>query len=257
MTVTALGTGQQPADTLGQIVQETYTLFWNSDISWSEIHRSEWPVFSILAAVAERLRDDSQDPCVPDSYLEPFVESFDQAIMVSADKSLAILLEAAHCPDAVASALLSLADSFRTTRWQQERNRYYQFTATGAVNQPPEQDSEQILARVETMLRKNTRPWSLLSSRWPVWRLLDRLGAAEVANVTTERSSFLMFVFPHRVRSDGLISNRIRATSQAYCHQIFQDEVSRIASAAPDKRVRVVEAGPHIGDCMLWAGLSQ
>ena len=59
-------------------------------------------------------------------------------------------------------------------------------------------------------------------------------------------------MFPHRVRSDGLIANRIRATRKAYCLQLFQDEVMRIASSTTGT-IRIVEAGPHIGDCQLWA----
>eukprot|EP00913_Durusdinium_trenchii_P024686 g23173.t1 len=40
---------------------------------------------------------------------------------------------------------------------------------------------------------------------------------------------------------------------QAYCLQLFQDEVVRLAQEPGQRRLRIVEAGPHIGDCMLWA----
>eukprot|EP00434_Breviolum_minutum_P011729 symbB.v1.2.010349.t1/scaffold675.1/size173442/7 len=40
---------------------------------------------------------------------------------------------------------------------------------------------------------------------------------------------------------------------RAYCIPIFQDQVRRVASSRPSRRIRLVEAGPHIGDCMLWA----
>ncbi|CAK0880337.1 unnamed protein product [Prorocentrum cordatum] len=130
-------------------------------------------------------------------------------------------------------------------------NRYYQFTSTQVSQQPSDEDVQRLLLRAETVLR-GQRDWRLLTTQWPVWRLLDRLAAAEVVNVTSGGSSFWMHVFPHRVRSDGLISNRIRATARPYCLQLFQDEVLRLASQGGGA-LRLVEAGPHIGDCMLWA----
>eukprot|EP00931_Biecheleriopsis_adriatica_P010660 TRINITY_DN111730_c0_g1_i1.p1 TRINITY_DN111730_c0_g1~~TRINITY_DN111730_c0_g1_i1.p1 ORF type:complete len:553 (-),score=132.66 TRINITY_DN111730_c0_g1_i1:7-1665(-) len=250
--VAALAAGHLPNDMMGEVLQETFDLFWNLDISWSEVHGSGWPLFSVLAAVSERLRDDGQELCATEEQLQPFIDSFDTAVTIDADATAELLLEARRCPDAVAAALLAMADNLRTTTWQQDRNRYFQFTCSPADSQPPERDAEKLLARVEALLR-GERSWSLLTSRWPVWRLLDRLGAREVVRVVSDTSWFWMFVFPHRVRSDGLISNRIRATSKAYCLQLFQEEVKRLAAETPARPLRLVEAGPHIGDCMLWA----
>ncbi|CAE8644823.1 unnamed protein product [Polarella glacialis] len=241
-----------PGGMVGELVQETYSLFWDLNLSWAEVHRSGWPIFSILSSAAERLRDEGRDPCIPEEQLQPFISAFDDAAAISAHQSTAVLMEAASCPDAVASSLLWLADGQRTTARPQEGNRYHLFTATAPESQPPERDAEELLARAEALLRRH-RGWDLLTSRWPVWRTLDRLGSKEVVNVTSGSAWFWMHVFPHRVRSDGLISNRIRATSQGYCLQLFQDEVLRLAAESPRKSLRLVEAGPHIGDCMLWA----
>ncbi|CAJ1352282.1 unnamed protein product [Effrenium voratum] len=245
----ALGHKEGP---LAELMQETWEWFWDLPLSWSEIHNSGWPLFSVLASVSERLREESQDICVFEERLAPFLESFYDATGVPADVCAAVLLEAQRCPEAVATALLALADNQRTTEWQQNRNRYYQHTCTLPEKQPPESDSLALLERAEALLRP-LRSWELLSSRWPLWRQLDRLGAREVVNVTAGTSWFWMYVFPHRVRSDGIISNRIRGTSQAYCLQLFQDEVRRLAEQQPNRKLRLVEAGPHIGDCMLWA----
>ncbi|CAE7383194.1 unnamed protein product, partial [Symbiodinium necroappetens] len=195
-----------------------------------------------------------QEICTTEGQLAPFIDSFDNAIMVSAEHCAVLLLEAPHCPDAVASALLALADVMRTTAWQQS-NRYYQFTSEMPRSQPPERDAERLLQRAEATVRSQSARWPWLTTRWPVWRLLDRLGAAEAVNVSSGSSWFWMYVFPHRVRSDGIISNRIRATSKAYCLQLFQDEVRRLLEQPRHRprKLRLVEVGPHIGDCMLWA----
>merc|ERR1712039_380708 len=131
-------------------------------------------------------------------------------------------------------------------------NRYYQYTSTNPSNQPLEGDVGALVSQVEVMLRRR-RAWDMLTTRWPLWRLLDRLSAAHLVNVSASTAWFWMHVFPHRVRSDGLISNRIRGTQSAYCLQLFQDEVLRIAGDRPGKVLRLVDAGPHIGDCLLWA----
>eukprot|EP00435_Cladocopium_sp_Y103_P024471 s1737_g6.t1 len=184
-----------------------------------DILESGWPLFSILAAVAEKLRV-PKNSCAS-SLLEPFVETFDNAIAVSTHQCAAVLLEASlvACPEAVASALVALADNLRTTMWQQP-NRYYHFTSTLPERQPKEDDVDALLTRAEALLRRGNgsggNAWRFLTSPWPFWRLLDRLGAKEVVNVTSDSSWFWMHVFPHRVRSDGLISNRIRGTSQEY-----------------------------------------
>lgn len=237
---------------LAEIMEETWKWFWDLPQTWQDILESGWPLFSILAAVAERFRVPNSS--CETSLLEPFVETFDNAIAVSTHQCAAVLLEASlvACPEATASALVVLADNLRTTVWQQP-NRYYHFTSTLPERQPKEDDVDALLMRAEGLLRgqRGTNAWRLLTSPWPFWRLLDRLGAKEVVNVTSDSSWFWMYVFPHRVRSDGLISNRIRGTSQAYCLQLFQDEVRRLAQRT--RRLRLVEAGPHIGDCMLWA----
>eukprot|EP00928_Gymnodinium_smaydae_P035976 TRINITY_DN25229_c1_g1_i1.p1 TRINITY_DN25229_c1_g1~~TRINITY_DN25229_c1_g1_i1.p1 ORF type:complete len:526 (+),score=100.53 TRINITY_DN25229_c1_g1_i1:62-1579(+) len=241
-----------------QIVHETYGMFWDLRLSWREVLDSGWPIFSIIAAAASKVVDPAQDACVSDERLRLYTETFDNAIYVPGHADLATLAEAPGCPDAVAAALLSLADGYRTST-DETMNRYYRFTAAPKSSQPAEQDVDILLERVETLLRKQ-RGWSLLSTRWPVWRLLDRLAAYDAVNVSSGTNSFWMYVFPHRVRSDGLISNRIRATQRAYCLELFQTEVLRLArdparssSGRSGRPLRLVEAGPHIGDCMLWA----
>eukprot|EP00439_Symbiodinium_sp_Y106_P077827 s906_g16.t1 len=216
----------------GRRGDETLDWFWDLNVSWAEVHGSGWPLFSIMAAVSEKLRDDGQEICTTEAQLAPFIDSFDNAIMVPAERCAALLLEAPQCPDMVASALLALADVMRTTAWQQS-NRYYQFTSEMPRSQPPERDAERLLQQAEAMVRSQSARWSWLTTRWPVWRLLDRLGAAEAVNVSSGGSWFWMYVFPHRVRSDGIISNRIRATSKAYCLQLFQDEVRRLLEQMP------------------------
>ncbi|CAE7726445.1 unnamed protein product [Symbiodinium sp. CCMP2456] len=155
----------------------------------------------LVIEVSEKLRDDGQEICTTEGQLAPFIDSFDNAIMVggsvSAERCAALLLEAPHCPDAVASALLALADVMRTTAWQQ-KNRYYQFTSEMPRSQPPERDAERLLQRAEATVRSQSARWSWLTTRWPVWRLLDRLGAAEAVNVSSGGSWFWMYVFPHR-----------------------------------------------------------
>lgn len=240
-----------PRNGVEELVQETYNWFWSLDASWSEVMESGWPLFSLMAAVAGRIRDAKRDPCVPTERLQLYIDSFDNAIYVPTSVHVATLVDAASCPDAVSSALISLADIHRTTTLANE-NRYYQFTATQLHDQPAEDDTQQLLAQAESLLRRH-RGWDLLTSPWPIWRLLDRLSARDAVKVSAGGSnSFWMHVFPHRVRSDGLISNRIRGTSEAYCLQLFQDEVIRLA-ASTERPLRLVEAGPHIGDCMLWA----
>ncbi|CAE7854769.1 unnamed protein product [Symbiodinium microadriaticum] len=184
-------------DVLSEVMQETLDWFWDLNVSWAEVHESGWPLFSILAAVSEKLRDDGQEICTTEGQLAPFIDSFDNAIMVSAEHCAVLLLEAPHCPDAVASALLALADVMRTTAWQQS-NRYYQFTSEMPRSQPPERDAERLLQRAEATVRSQSARWPWLTTRWPVWRLLDRLGAAEAVNVSSGSSWFWMYVFPHR-----------------------------------------------------------
>mmetsp|Transcript_27272 Transcript_27272/g.61295 ORF Transcript_27272/g.61295 Transcript_27272/m.61295 type:complete len:638 (+) Transcript_27272:54-1967(+) len=112
-------------------------------------------------------------------------------------------------------------------------------------------------------------PASLLLTPWPFWRLLDRLSCSEWVEVKTRplasassvlsrrlRSAsptFFMHVFPHRVSSDGLQSSRTRASRQAYCAKEFQHEFDAMRLRFPGKPLRMVEAGPHLGDCLLWA----
>eukprot|EP00927_Polykrikos_kofoidii_P070793 TRINITY_DN67177_c0_g1_i1.p1 TRINITY_DN67177_c0_g1~~TRINITY_DN67177_c0_g1_i1.p1 ORF type:complete len:516 (+),score=59.94 TRINITY_DN67177_c0_g1_i1:61-1608(+) len=253
--VSSLKAGSAPQSLAEQMLDETYTWFWDLKLSWAEIMSSGWPVFSLLASVGNRVRDEGQDACVPADQLQIYVDSFDNAIYVPAHVDVSTLADGVHCADAVGSALASLADGFRTTRRPAEGNRYHRFTSSFPENQPSEDDAEHLLARAEQLLRRN-RGWGLMTTRWPLWRLLDRLSAHEVVNVTSGHTWFWMHVFPHRVRSDGLISNRIRATSNAYCLQLFQAEVLRLAAESPPKTLRLVEAGPHIGDCMLWASAS-
>ncbi|CAK9056602.1 Integrase catalytic domain-containing protein [Durusdinium trenchii] len=211
--VAALSSDGAAASTLTELMQETWTWFWDLPLSWEEILKSGWPLFSILAAVSERVRDEGDRRCESPE-LAPFVETFDNAIAVSTHHAASLLLEArADCPEATASALVALADQLRTTMWQQP-NRYYHFTSTLPERQPKEEDVEILLSRAEALLRP-ARSWRSLTSLWPFWRHLDRLGAAQVVNVTSSSSWFWMYVFPHRVRSDGIISNRIRGTSQA------------------------------------------
>lgn len=239
------------------LLEETYRWFWDLQVAWSDIMASGWPIFSLFAVASGILRDEGRDPCVPEAALRLYVDSFDDAIYVPGYVDVQIMTDASHCLDAKVSAMLSLADGFRLTGSavgaKPLGNRYYLYSATPIAEQPLETDTAELLAMVEKMLRQN-RSWTLLTTRWPVWRLLDRLSAAEVVNVSSGAGSFWMYVFPHRVRSDGLISNRIRSTHRAYCLQLFQDEVLRLASeGAPRGPLRLVEAGPHIGDCLLWA----
>ena len=242
---------------LTDIMEETWKWFWEMPYKWQEILDSGWPIFSILATVQQRLvsAGGSAPHGCETELLTPFVDTFDTAIAVSTHQCTAVLLEATlvQCPEASASALVALADNLRTSMWQQSNlNRYYHFSSASPEEQPREDDVEILLSRAEGLLR-SSKSWASLTSPWPFWRLLDRLGAKEVVNVTSDTSWFWMHVFPHRVRSDGIISNRIRGTSQAYCIPIFQDQVRRLASSRPSRRIRLVEAGPHIGDCMLWA----
>ncbi|CAJ1449641.1 unnamed protein product, partial [Effrenium voratum] len=52
----ALGHKEGP---LAELMQETWEWFWDLPLSWSEIHNSGWPLFSVLASVSERLREES------------------------------------------------------------------------------------------------------------------------------------------------------------------------------------------------------
>eukprot|EP00913_Durusdinium_trenchii_P009541 g8965.t1 len=144
--VAALSSDGAAASTLTELMQETWTWFWDLPLSWEEILKSGWPLFSILAAVSERVRDEGDRRCESPE-LAPFVETFDNAIAdarwhaipsdtdarhappcclveVSTHHAASLLLEArADCPEATASALVALADQLRTTMWQQPNRR--------------------------------------------------------------------------------------------------------------------------------------
>ncbi|CAK9040043.1 unnamed protein product [Durusdinium trenchii] len=162
--VAALSSDGAAASTLTELMQETWTWFWDLPLSWEEILKSGWPLFSILAAVSERVRDEGDRRCESPE-LAPFVETFDNAIAVSTHHAASLLLEArADCPEATASALVALADQLRTTMWQQP-NRYYHFTSTLPERQPKEEDVEILLSRAEALLRP-ARSWRSLTQLW-------------------------------------------------------------------------------------------
>eukprot|EP00929_Paragymnodinium_shiwhaense_P103670 TRINITY_DN67339_c0_g1_i1.p1 TRINITY_DN67339_c0_g1~~TRINITY_DN67339_c0_g1_i1.p1 ORF type:complete len:529 (+),score=89.53 TRINITY_DN67339_c0_g1_i1:62-1588(+) len=249
----SLSKQEPPRNDMEAIVQETYEAFWNLDLTWEAILASGWPLFSVMAAAAGRLADKGRDACVPPDRLTRYEDSFDNAEYVPAHIDVATLVEAASCPEAVASASASLAAGLRLAVRPSEGNRYFKYTSTPLERQPSEDDASMLLARAESLLRRSPDKWAFMTTPWPLWRLLDRLGAREMVRVSEGNAFFWMHVFPHRVRSDGLISNRIRGTQKAYCLQLFQDEVRRSADSIITRPLRLVEVGPHIGDCMLWA----
>lgn len=251
--VRALIEGVPPETGHAALLAETFDLFWNLEYSWHDILRSGWPIFSLLASVAELVRDDTQDACVPFERLQMYIDFFNTAVYVSLFEDLSILQLASGCPEAVVTALASLADKHRHEETT-AGNRYHKFTSTSPADQPPEHDVESLLEKAQSVARDAPSRWSLLTSPWPLWRYVDKIGAEPMVNVSSGSAHFWMYVFPHRVSSDGLISNRIRATRRPYCFDLFQTEVRRLAVVRPQSSVlRLVEAGPHIGDCLLWA----
>jgi len=114
-------------------------------------------------------------------------------------------------------------------------------------------------------------PTNVLLTPWPLWRLVDRLGCSEWVEALTRplaptpetrrlhsaSPTFSIHVFPHRVSSDGLQSSRTRASRQPYCAKEFQNEFDamrlRYDRTETPSLLQVVEAGPHLGDCLLWA----
>jgi len=155
------------------------------------------------------------------------------------------------------------------------------------VGREPETDREALLEQAERSLRESVErertaggqrgqqqqkalvwPSGFLLTPWPLWRMVDRLGCSEWVEVRTAplapsamgrrlRSaspSFFIHVFPHRVSSDGMQSSKTRASEQPYCAKEFQNELDGIRlRRGPSAALRVVEAGPHLGDCLLWA----
>jgi len=258
--------GRGEATNMGPFLEETYGWFWELPWSFSSILKSKWPIFSLLDAASSLLQ--RPGGCFQGEVLEKFLDTFWSGIYIPSHVSIDLLLNesAASCIEARASALLSLADNQRYSPLSPtgvQGNRYYRSTAMPKVEQPSEEDSDRLVARAEQMLRSSSKEkkWDFLTRPWPVWRLLDRVGNAEVVNVTTGRGQFFwMYVFPHRVRSDGIISNRIRGRREGYCLQQFQDEAVRRFEAlqkqtghGPARPLRLIEAGPHLGDCLLWA----
>ncbi|KAF4714711.1 hypothetical protein FOZ63_025543, partial [Perkinsus olseni] len=123
------------------------------------------------------------------------------------------------------------------------------WNASGAVDHVPQRQSAQsIITEVVTHNFTVT-----LASRAPLLEALDLLTlhprvTIEARSPSTEEPvHYTQMVFPHRAGSDGLISNRVRADRLPYCTRPFIDLFVAM------KLTSVIEIGPHLGDCVLWA----
>ncbi|KAF4653794.1 hypothetical protein FOL46_009005 [Perkinsus olseni] len=123
------------------------------------------------------------------------------------------------------------------------------WNASGAVDHVPQlQSAQSIITEFATHNFTVT-----LSSRAPLLEALDLLTLHPRVTIearspwTEEPVHYTQMVFPHRAGSDGLISNRVRAERLPYCTRPFMDLFVAMQLTS------VIEVGPHLGDCVLWA----
>lgn len=218
--------------------------------SWAEA-ASAWPLFAVLALVAERLAPAviEPDPAMPPEWGQ---------WLATSEWDLPLRLRAAAagrpgptkmvgaCRPGLAAASVSMAAPGSALAaalpWVSSC-----VDATGAVG--------------------------VLSPAWAaLWRGLDRLCSPRVADVTcrdpfgtqhglgVETVAFRIALLPPHIRGSErseaatrFLADRIRARGEPHCNPIFRTTVSVVAEVHPGRDMNMVDVGAHLGDCCLWA----
>ncbi|KAF4691254.1 hypothetical protein FOZ60_015932 [Perkinsus olseni] len=233
---------------------------------------TEWPLLSLLSTVHRTILQDRTEGDCPFEFQGPISAAVERMTEVGAvlpipyiARHLVSLESRRDCRILRATLTVHyhrakrlletslLEDIFRYSHIRAEDQEAFIEDALGpswkAVDHVPQlQSAQSIITEFVTHNFTVT-----LSSRAPLLEALDLLTlhprvTIEARSPSTEEPvHYTQMVFPHRAGSDGLISNRVRAEQLPYCTRPFIDLFAAM------KLTSVIEVGPHLGDCVLWA----
>lgn len=235
--------------TTGFLIHEIQR-FLAATLDWHLIARSGWPLMGFLSKMnfdlSRRLREVNPLNVYLDAmwtadlpYLDEVQEHLENWRAVPASSSTFVLSYHETSALTKATALLATADTLRPPRISHED--------AGSMLRIVRRAAYLIQ---ENLLKAEYPPLVPLSSRWPIFQLMDRLSC--VTEVALELPSTAavprprMALLPFREK----VSDVVRACRAPYCDFSFMELVLRLVH--PGKQLRLWEVGANLGDCTLW-----
>eukprot|EP00928_Gymnodinium_smaydae_P022617 TRINITY_DN18937_c0_g1_i2.p1 TRINITY_DN18937_c0_g1~~TRINITY_DN18937_c0_g1_i2.p1 ORF type:complete len:642 (+),score=127.30 TRINITY_DN18937_c0_g1_i2:233-2158(+) len=229
--------------------------FLGRTLDWHLIAQSGWPLLQLLARLQmqlsarigsindfNKLFDNQWQAEVPFlGQLEESLRSWKPVPLAASSFYLSYGTDVS--PFARIMALLALADA--------AREPYADADAAGSTDRLVRRA---VYLLHERLLQKaNLPPLYIVTVRWPVFRLAERLGCFPEVTLRLPGNAAMprpvLSVLPFREK----VSDVVRACELPYCDLSFMELAIRAAGSGVVRPVFLTEVGANLGDCSVWA----